>query len=189
MASSNSRDKLYPENPIGIGYLDKHIEKRIEIPAPCIMRPDKPVMEIGKPEKPEGFSAIYKGWQPRSDYAGTYDQKRLENRKPGLSPDFNGAFYNCAHTDLIYDGYLIGNEKIHLKRLHPIHADLRFRMPGYRILVTALDHDGYRYGDHAKLDMLHMDVDELRAILVWRVALPLYGDGVNSIETFMDVSN
>ena len=181
--ADNDQD-VCDQNPAGVGYVDpEKISQAKPVPAPRIMSPDDPVIKIGKAHKPEGFSTICRSWQPRLGLAGTFDEKWQKQRHPKPPPDFKSAFYNCAHPDLIVDGYLQGDEKVELRGLHPVHETLRFCLPGYHIIGAITDRDDYRYGAMARLDTLCLHVDELRAFLIWRISLPLMADGIRSLET------
>ncbi len=174
------------QNPVGVGHVNpKRINISEPVPAPRIMNPDDPIFKIGKPHRPEGFSVINCSWQPRLAHAGTYDDKWQKERHPKRPLDFNSAYYNCAHPDLILDDYLQGDEKIVLQHLHPTHEKLCFFLPGYRIACAITDQAGFRYGALANLDTLHLEVDEMQALLVWRITLPLLEDGIEKIETRM----
>jgi len=174
------------ENPVGMGYVNrKHLDKSKPLPAPRIMSPDDLIIELDKGHKPEGFSAITKSWLPRRKYGGTYDEQWLKKRHPYLPEDFDYSYYNCAHPDLIYNGYLKGNESVVLKRLHSKHDTLKFSLPAYRVGAAITDKDDYRYGALGNLDTVYMDVEQMRVYLVWRITLPLYKDGIKLLETKM----
>lgn len=157
------------ENPVGVGYVNKkHLDKSQPVPAPRVMSPDDPVMELGKYYRPEGLSVITKSWLLRRQYGGTYDEQWLNERHPYLPGDFDYAFYNCAHPDLVYEGYLRGNEAVVLHRLHPEHEILRFGLPNCEALIVLHYADGKTGLCKLNLDTLHLEVAVNRAYLVWR---------------------
>jgi hypothetical protein len=175
------------ENPVGVGCVNKkYLDKSQLLPAPRIMSPDDLILELGKQHKPEGFSAIAKSWLPRRKLSGTYDEQWRQQRHPKLPQDFDYAYFNCAHPDLTYDGYLNGDEAVALKHLHPQHKMLKFSLPEYRVGAVITDKDDYRYGALGNLDTLYMDIERMRAYLVWRITLPLYQDGINLLQTKME---
>jgi hypothetical protein len=157
------------ENAVGMGCVNKkYLDKGKPVPAPRIMSPDDLIVELGKTHAPEGFSTITKSWRQRRKHAGTYDEQWLQERHPYLPADFDYAFYNCAHPDLICDGYLKGNETIVLKHLHPQHETLRFSLPDYTVGLVLHYVNGARAACTMNLDTLHLDVPANRAYLVWR---------------------
>lgn len=175
------------ENPVGIGYVNKKcLDKGRLLPAPRIMSPDDLILELGKQHKPQGFAAIAKSWLPRRQYGGTYDEHWLQQRRPKLPKDFDYAYYNCAHPDLIYDGYLRGDEAVVLKHLHPQYQILKFSLPAYRVGAVITDRDEYRYGALGNLDTAYIDIEKMRVCLTWRITLPLYQDGIKLLETKME---
>jgi hypothetical protein len=175
------------ENPVGIGYANKkYLDKSRLLPAPRLMSPDDLILELGKQHKPEGFSAIAKSWLPRRKYGGTYDEQWLQQRRPKLPKDFDCAYYNCAHPDLVYDGYLNGDEAVALKHLHPQQQILKFSLPAYRVGAVITDKDDYRYGALGNLDTVYMDIEKMQVYLTWRITLPLYQDGIKRLEAKME---
>jgi len=170
------------ENPVGAGYVNKkYLDKSQPVPAPRVMAPNDPVMELGKSYKPAGLSVITKSWLPRRQYAGTYDDRWLNERHPYLPKDFDYAFYNGAHPDLIYNGYLKGDEAVVLQGLHPVHEILRFYLPNCEVLLF-LWHAGGKTGMcKLNLDTLHLEVAANRAYLVWRGQFQA-GETLNALE-------
>lgn len=170
------------ENPVGLGYVNKkYLDKSQPLPAPRVMSPANPVMELGKNYKPEGLSVITKSWLPRRAQAGTYDDRWLKERHPYLPKDFDYTFYNCAHPDLIYDGYLKGHEQVVLQHLHPQHPLLRFYLPNCEVLLFLGYADGKAGMCRLNLDTLHIEVAANRAYLVWRGQLPA-GERLKALE-------
>ncbi len=174
---------VYEKNPVGSGFVNKRFaDKKKLIPAPRIMSPADPAPKLGGTYKPQGFSAIGKSWLPRRKYGGTYDERWLKERSPKLPKDFDFLYYNCAHPDLIYDGYLRGDEVVVLKNLHKRRPFLQFYLPNFQVSAAITDHDAYRYAALGNLDTLYLDVEESQAFLVWRITLPIYEDGIKRIE-------
>jgi len=176
---------VYEQNPIGLGYVNmKYLDKNKPIPAPRIMSSKQQVMELGNVHKPEGFSAMMKSWLPRRKYAGTYDEKWIKERHPLMPKNFDYAFYNCAHPDMIYDGYLIGNEQVVLKYLHSEHENLSFFLPDYRLGLLLRYKSGAMAMAKVELDTLHIDAPENRVYLVWRSQFDV-GESLRVLEARM----
>ncbi|MEM9455828.1 MAG: DUF2169 domain-containing protein [Myxococcota bacterium] len=161
------------KNPIGLGFVASgHVDSSLEIPAPQIEDPSDPVTSLGSTHVPQGVGPIPGSWQPRLMRAGTFDQRWIDERHPELPLDFDFAFYNSAHPDLIYPGILQGEEAVQLDGLIPGGGRLAFELPGYRFGLK------YRYGDGGAalspilLDTLSIDVPNAQAHLVWRHTFP-----------------
>jgi hypothetical protein len=160
-------------NPTGLGWVPEKWEglrdgADEDIPAPQVESPDDPVRELGESLEPQGFGPIVRAWLPRRDLAGTYDERWREQRRPALPSDFDFAFYNSAHPDLIYPGYLQGDEQVILDGLTS-GEQLRFRLPGWSLSVELRDGEGASRLVHCELDTLRLDVPQRRASLTWRV--------------------
>ncbi|NUQ74537.1 MAG: DUF2169 domain-containing protein [Polyangiaceae bacterium] len=178
--------EVHQQNPVGVGFVDiRRLNTSQVIPVPTILTPDGRVPVLGEPYPVEGLSAIAKPWLPRRARAGTFDSEWIKNRHPRLPRDFDHAFYNCAHPDLMSHGFLRGDEEIRLERLHREHENLLFRLPALVVAAAIVDHDGYRYGGPARLDTLYIDAEQSQAMLTWRATLPLYKHGVRHIDIAM----
>lgn len=178
--------EAYQQNPVGVGFVDpRRLRTSRPIPAPTILSPDGRVPALGELYPVEGLSALAKPWLPRRACAGTFDEAWVKNRHPRLPHDFDPAFYNCAHPDLIQDGFLCGNEEIRLERLHRVHEIIVFRLPALVTAAAIVDHDEYRYGGPMRLDTLYIEPERLKAVLTWRAMLPLYKHGIKHIHIAM----
>ncbi|AGP33062.1 DUF2169 family type VI secretion system accessory protein [Sorangium cellulosum] len=162
--------RAFEQNPVGKGYLPEgKTPSDVTFEAPQIESPDDPVTELGRLHKPEGLGPIPGVWLPRRAYAGTYDEAWQAERWPHAPLDFDYRFYNSAHPDLVYPGYLRGNEEIVLENLHPDGA-LELRLPGYELGLLALLETGSRAVVPMLLDTLMIDVPEGRLFMTWRGA-------------------
>lgn len=156
------------ENPLGVGYLKEgQLPAEGELRAPRIEALDDPIGPLGKAHKPEGLGPISRAWQPRRSLAGTFDDAWKRERWPELPVDFSFEHYNSAHPDLIYPGYLAGDEEVSLENLDP-SGGLRFFLPGYELLLLLRLADGPFVFASVNLDTLSIDVPEGRAFLTWR---------------------
>jgi hypothetical protein len=181
--------KVHQQNPVGVGFVDpRNLYSSRVIPAPTILTSDGRVPVLGEPYPVEGLSAIPKPWLPRRARAGTFDSEWVADRHPRLPHDFDHTFYNCAHPDLMHDGFLRGDEEVRLERLHREHEILVFRLPALVVAAAIVDKDDYRYGGPARLDTLYIDAERLKAMLTWRAPLPLYKHGVKHIDIAMKES-
>jgi len=178
---------VFEENPVGCGYVNKKYLNNIEqLPAPSIMKKEEPVIEFNQYYEPQGFSVISKSWLQRRKYAGTYDEKWINERHPKLPKDFDFSYYNCAHPEMIYNGYLIGNESVELANLHPEHKILQFYLPSYKVFLLLRYLNGQLKMCKVELDTLHIELPEEQAFLIWRGKF-FTGEPLRIIEARMTI--
>jgi hypothetical protein len=170
VAQRAGADEAYPENPLGRGW-SSGADHSKPIRAPSLLRPGLQP-HLGKPYPVEGFAPIHPSWQPRLARAGTFDETWVKTRQPRLPKDFDFGFYNCAHPDLVYPGWLEGGEEVRLVRLCRHSEQLCFRLPGLAVGVSMTDKAGNRCGAVARLDTVHIDCERMKLWLVWRAVLP-----------------
>jgi hypothetical protein len=164
----DSESEVLEENPVGMGFTRPSL-LRIgeEISAPRIESPAEPISELGKRYKPEGMSPLAPAWLPRRAHAGTFDDRWRQGPQPQLPADFNYAFYNSAHPDLIYPRYLFGDEDISFENLHrgkPIST----RLPGLEVGILVYFKEGGAGVAPIWLDTLVLDAQQQRVHLTWR---------------------
>jgi hypothetical protein len=159
-----SRHRMEARNPIGKGFAtrDAHLDGQ---PAPSIEYPS------GDPAKkgPAGFGAIDRAWSPRREFAGTYDEKWAETKKPLLPDDYDERFALCAPLDQRPAEPLRGGEAVELVNLTP-EGVLRFQLPKHYFTFTT--RFGSRREEHrAKLVSVVIEPDDRRLMMAWQTAL------------------
>jgi hypothetical protein len=166
--SGRGDDEVFEENPLGVGYVKADTKPKTDvIVAPQIEDPSDPIGKLGRRHRPAGIGPLTRSWLPRRRFAGTPDERWKEERWPNLPRDFDDAFYNCAHPDLVAPGYLSGDEHVELEGLD--EKLLRFRLPG--VVLSALRMPGsQRFAP--VLDTLHIDVPAAQLHLTWRLRVP-----------------
>lgn len=174
----------FPENPIGLGYVNKELLNKDKlIPAPQILPIDNPFPKMEKGIKVEGLGPLGASWQPRLRFAGTFNVIWEKTRWPDLPEDFKFDFYNSAHPDLIYPGFVHGNEEIQLINLSP-ESNIRFSLPGYTLALLIRWEDGRIAPAPMALDTIHIDTKEMKTYLVWRGLFPV-GKPIRVLEARM----
>lgn len=164
--------ETFQENPVGTGYLRPgRSPGEFNVPAPQIEAPDAPITEMSEHGRPEGLGPICRAWLPRRARAGTYDDAWLSQRWPSLPHDFSFSFYNSAHPDLTYPGYLRGNEVVVLEGVHD-HGPMEFSLPGCQIVAKVTRNSSGKAKVALVLDTLAIDVPAERAYLTWRAIVP-----------------
>lgn len=161
-------------NPVGAGFVNSNVlDETKPVPAPTILPAEAPVPAMNKEIKVEGFGPIAPSWQPRLKHAGTFNALWEKTRWPDLPEDFKFDFYNSAHPDLIYPGFLKGNESARLKNLTP-SGELTFSLPDYLVGMLYRFEDGQLVPAPLNLDSVHLDLPAMRAYLVWRGLYPVH---------------
>ncbi|MCP4349976.1 MAG: DUF2169 domain-containing protein [Desulfobacterales bacterium] len=155
-------------NPVGCGFKVKKGEKEIEgLKLPNIENPGNLINNWKDRPVPTSFGYIAPSWEPRSRFVGTYDEAWQKNRAPYLPEDFDPRFFNCAHPDLITDGYLQGGEDVVIKNASP-KGIIKFNLPkiGFEIAFYI---DGKEKVGYPNLDTLILEPDDDRFSMIWRV--------------------
>jgi hypothetical protein len=165
--------RTFAQNPIGKGYTTSSAALD-GLPLPNLEDPAHRIRSWKDQPAPRSFGPVCRTWQPRIARVGTYDTRWLERGSPALPADFDEGYYNCAPEDQQIEGYLRGDEKVRVVNMHPVHADLTFRLPKLRVRCLA---DCERAGGRelvdvpTRLDTLWVDMEALLTVLVWRARL------------------
>lgn len=180
----SARSLYKPDNPAGCGWLPDtkalrplskrardHIQAQIRalrhMPAPQIEDPKRPIKYPDEPRPAQGVAPIARWWQPRLSHLGTRDENWLRQRYPQPPQDFNPAYYQSAHPDLILPGRLKGDEAITLEGLLPEGART-LHLPALRVIGLTEQASNKKSAGQLALDTVRLDLDSRQAVLVWR---------------------
>jgi hypothetical protein len=159
-----------PRNPVGAGFHASGGSKPLQgAPLPNVEDPAFLVTSAGSTPQPAGFAPIAAHWEPRKQFAGTYDEVWQKTRAPYLPADFDARFFQLAPPGLIVPGYLTGGETVELRGLTP-EGLLRFTLPAFRVTVVHRI-EGREEERSGCLDTVSIEPDEKRFTLVWRTSL------------------
>ena len=157
-----------PRNYVGRG-VARDPKSLVDQPAAQLEDPARPL--DGRGNHPAAFNPIHRHWQPRMQYAGTYDQAWMESRMPLLPADFDTRFHVCVPQDQWSEVPLRGDEPIEILGATPEGA-WRFQLPriapGFSSFLR-----GQRAEHRTHLDTILIDADARRVELTWRAAIPL----------------
>jgi hypothetical protein len=96
-----------PRNPVGRGFRARHSQAEWEgVPLPNIENPSDYLRSLGQVVEPIGFGPVGRSWQPRVQYAGTYDERWIAEKMPLLPEDFDDRFHNAAPPDMVLPAYV-----------------------------------------------------------------------------------
>jgi uncharacterized protein YjbI with pentapeptide repeats len=163
--------KEHKPNPVGRGIdaVDADGESRIllpnlELPGALIGSPsDRPV--------PASFGMLDPMWPQRYAKVGTYDQKWLKERAPGLADDLKWEYFNVATEDQWSQDYWRGDEEFELHNLHPSRPLIQGRLPALTaraFVVHGHGEDGRLEELPMRLDTVHFFPGEEGGICIWR---------------------
>jgi hypothetical protein len=167
-----ARWRTFVPNHFGVGYHDHPLDPSInDKPLPNTEETGRPVIDSRGPFRPMSFGPVFRAWQPRLKYAGTYDEKWLENTFPFLPADFDERYYQSASEDQQSD-HLQGGEEVELVNLTP-EGRTRFCLPVVNVPVEFIRRDDESETVNAVLDTLIVEPDKNRFLVIWRAAAPL----------------
>lgn len=162
-------------NPVGIGF-HKHLRKEWVDgkPLPLTEESGQSVTDTNGAYRPMSFGPVGRGWQPRSAFAGTYDDEWLEKHFPFLPPDFDERYFQAAPLDqqVPLDMFGKGPIDVVLANLTP-QGTTRLTLPNLVAPVHVFPKNGEREDYNATLDTVVIEPGLQRYTLSWRVARPL----------------
>ncbi len=158
-------------NPIGTGVIAK-ASKKDQVHLPNVENPEDLIKSPGDKPLPAGFGFVAPDWQLRQRYAGTYDEQWQKNRMPLLPKNFDRKFFNAAHPDLIADGFLKGDERVHVTNTVP-EGELSFNLPGKQVGIQLYWKDGRTENLQVNVDSIVVDTDEMSLQLLWRASIAI----------------
>ncbi|RWB10036.1 MAG: DUF2169 domain-containing protein [Mesorhizobium sp.] len=150
-------------NPVGVGFHHAaSADSAVKTQAPNITYPGEPFLSPSDRPTPAGFGAIARGWQPRSRYAGTYDQAWIDTQWPLPPKDFDPRHHLCAPADQQIS-QLTGRDEVTLLGLTP-NGRWSFRLPSVVAPIRLIFDDRMEeYAFHPDTIIIEPDL--------WRVTL------------------
>ncbi|HYD41573.1 MAG TPA: DUF2169 domain-containing protein [Anaeromyxobacter sp.] len=162
-----------PRNPVGVGYRASSDGYEDGLPCPNLEDPARPFRGWGDRPPPAGFGFTSPNWEPRVQYAGTYDERWQKERAPLLPRDFDRRFLSAASPGLVAAGYLRGDEPVVVSGV-AAEGGYAFRLPGVEAPRVGVQVLGAKDAlVQTRLDTLVVDTDERKVFLFWRGELAL----------------
>jgi hypothetical protein len=166
-----SKHRIEPRNPIGAGFATR-AEHLMDQPLPNVEYPRHLISTWTNRPPPAGFGVIASYWDPRKDFAGTFDENWLKERFPLLPENYDERFNQCSPEDQQAAGFLRGGEPVELINLSP-KGRMAFLLPKVRLTFTT------RFGkdlmEHrAKIHTVILEPERPRVIMVWCTHLPCH---------------
>jgi len=158
-------------NPVGRG-VAKDPGSLIDTPAPQIEHPAHPITRAGEAHEPVGFGAIAVHWQPRSDFAGTFDEVWRATRMPILPVDFDLRFHNVASPALQLAERLREGDRIAILGMSEEEL-FQIDVPALPLTLCARYQDGRREVARPSIDTMIVEPDLGIIRLTLRHAFPM----------------
>lgn len=174
-------------NPVGCGFSGKRKAKEMNgQPVPNLEDPRQLLKHSGDIVTPAGFGFISPNWQPRLAFAGSYDENWQKTQAPYLPKDFDLRFFNMAHPDLIYPGYLAGGEPI---RINGVQAKgpLQFNLPVVALMANVVIKSRTEH-PLFNLETLLIETNLLQLSMTFRAALPCDKETLKIREVAINLS-
>ncbi|HEX4300707.1 MAG TPA: DUF2169 domain-containing protein [Gammaproteobacteria bacterium] len=180
--------KEHKPNPVGKGIdaLEVDGESRILLP-----NLELPGALIGSPSDrpaPASYGMLDPMWPQRYAKVGTYDQKWMKERAPGLADDLKWEYFNVAAEDQWSDDYWRGDEEFELHNLHPARPLIQGRLPGLAaraFVVHGHGKDGRLEELATRLDTVHFFPGEEGGICIWRGDTRITTDDASDVAQIM----
>jgi len=170
VSTDGQTQEVNRRNPLGRGFAGQRNTKEMNgVPLPNLEDPNNLISDPTQQPMPACFGVSAPHWLPRSDYAGTYDERWQNKRAPYLPEDFDKRFFCMAHPDLIYPGFLNGGESVEITNMHP-HGSITFAIP-YIKLNAEVTVAGNAVHPQFDMETLTIEPNQLTLSMVWRAAM------------------
>ena len=167
-----AKHRFYPLNYAGVGYHDDTSAKQInDKPLPNTEEVGRGVSRPGGGYNPMAFGVVGRAWKQRVQYAGTYDQKWIDDHYPFLPKDFDPRYFQAAAADQQIE-YPKGGKEVVLTNLTP-QGRTTFRLPKTKLPIVWVLRDDTAREAQAVVDTIIVEPDEKRFMMVWRTSQPL----------------
>jgi len=157
-------------NPVGRGFSGQRNTAEMNgILLPNLEDPDNLIREFNQRPTPACFGASAASWLPRMNHAGTFDDAWQNTRSPYLPEDFDSRFFNVAHPDLLYPGFLKGGETVEITNMHP-RGNLKFEIPHVK-LNADVSLAEKQVSPLFNFETLLIEPNQLKLSMIWRAAI------------------
>jgi len=185
---SESEHLLESKNPVGCGFAGKRSAIEMNgLALPNLEDPNSLIQQFTDQPEPACFAISSPSWKPRVDYVGTYDDAWQTQRAPYLPLDFDNRFFNMAHNNLIYPGYLAGGESVKITNMHAA-GDLKFQLPRVNIVSQVNINNRNEYPKF-NLETLLLEPNQLQLSMVWRAELRCDKESLKISDIKIGLSN
>lgn len=180
--------KEHKPNPLGMGMDAVEADGETRVPLPNLESPGKLIGSPSDRPAPACYGMLDPMWPQRYAKVGTYDQKWLKERAPGLADDLEWGYFNVAAEDQWTEGFWRGDEEFELHNLHPTLPLIQGRLPGLmaRAFVLHGHGEGGRFEElPTRLDTVHFLPGEAAAVCIWRGDTHITTDDASDVSQIM----
>ncbi len=163
--------RIERRNPVGRG-ISRDAASLVDTPAPQIEHPAHPITRGGESHEPVGFGAIAPHWQPRSDFAGTFDEVWKATRMPILPVDFDLRFNNVAAPSLQLAERLREGDRLAVLGMSEEEL-FQIDLPAMPVVLHARYQDGHRDSARPAIDTMVVEPGPGVVRLTLRHAFPM----------------
>jgi hypothetical protein len=169
---NENKHSAYMSNPVGKGFHQQLSREYVDgSPMPNTEELRRPISMPNGYYQPMAFGPLGRGWDPRRQLGGTYDQDWIDNVFPFLPADFDAAYYQSAPVDQQIP-YPNGGERVFLENLTP-QGQTSFDLPVLEVPVVLFYKNRENKKFKAMIDTIVLEPDEGLFTLTWRVSVPL----------------
>lgn len=160
-----------PRNLVGVGFnLERKPSELDGRPLPNVEHPSQLIQTYRDRPEPIGFGVVGRSWRQRVAFAGTYDQRWLDEQCPFLPEDFDTRYFMSAPSDQWFPHFQ-GGELISCAHMAEA-AIVQYRLPTIPIPVH------YHFTDRiieqqAVCDTVIVEPHAARAIILWRTRVAI----------------
>ncbi|NUP10339.1 MAG: DUF2169 domain-containing protein [Polyangiaceae bacterium] len=175
----------FAPNPVGRGF--KPIEKdgKKLHPLPNIEDGKTLVGSAGDRPAPVGFAAMDIMSKERQRHVGTYDDKWLKTRFPGVAEDFHWEFWNTAPLDQRFKSFFQGDETFRVSGMHESGATLEGKLPGVatRVFIKHKrgDEEALREAPSYRIDTVHLFPNVACGVVTFRCVFEVDEDDASDV--------
>lgn len=178
----------YDKNTIGKGMAAVDVFGEQRVPLPNIEYPDNLMTSESQRPDPAGFAALDLMWQQRQKYAGTYDEKWVQDYCPAYPVDLDWNHFNCAPDDQWVSGFWQGDESYSLNNMHPDLAVIQGNLPNFRGRCFVLPKDAQNAAlteIEQRLETVFFFPEQDMGVLLWRGVIEVEEDDLTDMQAMV----
>lgn len=168
--ASGGAIRTFLSNPVGRGYAPNanDIDSR---PLPHTEEIGNPITAPTGNYQPMSLGPIGRSWSPRAGFAGTYDQRWLDEEAPFWPRDFDPRYFQGAPVDQQIQ-YPRGGEDVVLQNL-TASGSVRFRLPSLYVPLLLIPHLDEDKQVDPVVDTIAFEPDQARFAMTLRATIPM----------------
>lgn len=170
------------DNPEGMALV---AEADGRIPVPRIQYAAYPILTPHGRSEPAGFRPLDAQHPRRLSLLGSFDEAWLKTRWPHYPLDTRPEYFFTAPQDQRFDGFLKGDEAIHIHNMHPARRTIAAALPGVRprLFLQKTKKEGGAFLEvAARAETLWLFPSVGRGILLFRGTAPVGDEELDDIQ-------